>query len=302
MLLSQVLEGYTLDARARRLSPVTLDNYGYTFAKLRDQLGNPPFADITATDLRTVLASYPSLSSKSLLNMHAVMGALWAWAVREGLTPRNIVRDITPPKLHVQEVIPFTREDVRAMLKAAEASQPYDRPGKATTVNRLPMAVRNRAILLTLLDTGIRASELCTLTVAAVSLSLTRLTVQGKGAKERTVPFSGRTGQALWRYQAMRLSSREPYFFLTGAGGPLDRGDLLHIIKRVGERAGVDAYPHRFRHTFAITFLRNGGNVYVLQQMLGHTSLEMVRRYLHIVESDLESAHQQASPVANWRL
>ena len=64
----------------------------------------------------------------------------------------------------------------------------------------------------------------------------------------------------------------------------------------------ADAHPHRFRHTFAISFLRNGGNVFALQRILGHESLEMVKRYLSLAQMDLEKAHQPARPAANWPL
>jgi site-specific recombinase XerD len=86
-------------------------------------------------------------------------------------------------------------------------------------------------------------------------------------------------------------------------GRALDRTILRRLIHTTGERAGVaDAHPHRFRHTFAITFLRNGGNVFALQTILGHESLEMVKRYLKIAQTDLQKAHQDASPVMNWLL
>ena len=69
------------------------------------------------------------------------------------------------------------------------------------------------------------------------------------------------------------------------------------------KRAGVPgAHLHRLGHTFAITFLRNGGNVLALQTILGHESLDMVKRYLKIAQTDLQKAHQDASPVMNWPL
>ena len=63
-----------------------------------------------------------------------------------------------------------------------------------------------------------------------------------------------------------------------------------------------DCHPHRFRHTFAVNFLRNGGDPYALQMLLGHESMEMVRHYIALASADLTAAHQKASPVANWKL
>ncbi|HLO28010.1 MAG TPA: tyrosine-type recombinase/integrase [Anaerolineales bacterium] len=78
---------------------------------------------------------------------------------------------------------------------------------------------------------------------------------------------------------------------------------LRHLIKSIAAKAGVKkAYPHRFRHTFAITYLRSGGDVFTLQTLLGHGSLDMVRHYARIAQMDVEQAHRKASPVDNWRL
>lgn len=83
----------------------------------------------------------------------------------------------------------------------------------------------------------------------------------------------------------------------------MNRKALRLVLKRAGERSGVrGVYPHRFRHTFATEYLRNGGNIYTLQSILGHSSLDMVRRYLAIVQADLDAQHRSASPVKNWRL
>jgi site-specific recombinase XerD len=84
---------------------------------------------------------------------------------------------------------------------------------------------------------------------------------------------------------------------------PLDRNNVGKIISRICKRAGVPVYsPHDFRHTFAVNYLRNYPNIYALQQMLGHSSLDMVKRYLVISEGDLKNAHLQASPVEHWNL
>lgn len=274
--LSQAIEGYTIHAHARRLSVNTVESYEWAFRRLESVVGpDRPLAAITTKEIRAFIAGLSDLSNKSVVNAHVALSALWTWGVGERLVPASIVREVRPPKAEIREVIPFGKQDVQAMLAACDRSKPYARPGKRSCENRRPTALRDRAIVLLLLDTGIRAAELCGLAVRDADLANHRVVVMGKGRKERHIPISSRTEQALWRYKAQR-------------GEP---------------RAGVaEAHPHRFRHTFAINFLRNGGNVFALQRILGHESLEMVKRYLSLAQMDLEKAHQDASPVANWLL
>ena len=86
-------------------------------------------------------------------------------------------------------------------------------------------------------------------------------------------------------------------------GGRLDRGRLQKLLHNLGERAGIGSvHLHQLRHTFATEFLRNGGNLLALQRMLGHSSLDMVRRYAMIVDADLAHAQETGSPADKWRL
>lgn len=96
------------------------------------------------------------------------------------------------------------------------------------------------------------------------------------------------------------------------AGNELASDDLIFqmetnsircLLRRLGERASVkDVHSHRFRHTFAIEFMRNGGDVFSLQRLLGHSSLEMVRRYLTLADTDAKFSHEKASPADRWHL
>ena len=103
-----------------------------------------------------------------------------------------------------------------------------------------------------------------------------------KGGKGRTVYMGRASRRALWLYLSKREDGREPDAPLFVARGrrPLSRGTLRLMVTRMGKKAGVqNAYLRKFRHTFAITYLRSGGDVFTLQQLLGHGSLDMVRHY-----------------------
>jgi site-specific recombinase XerD len=168
--------------------------------------------------------------------------------------------------------------------------------------------LRDYAMILMLLDTGMRLGELIGLKKNDVDFRNRTLKVFGKGAKERRLPIGKRLLAALWKYQLHRpqpATGSIDNFFLTRDGWPLTKNRVETIIKNLGRKAGLQGVrcsPHTFRHTFCIQFLRNGANLFSLQQMTGHSSLEVLRGYVALAESDLKIAHQRFSPVDNMNL
>jgi integrase/recombinase XerD len=320
--LSQACEGLILFKTAAGRSPHTIRNYRNAFKKLHMFFSaDPPFDSITRAQLAHFFAwlrdgyvSVPDgvaprgrikLSPKSIVNIHTNLSALWTWGVREGYVEENIVRAIEKPDVKPPVIKPFTKEEMKALLKACDATRTWK---TRDTTSRRPTADRDRAILMILVDTGVRASELCRIRLGDLDTSQQTIKVVGKGAKERIVRFGRRAARTLWRYLTPRLQTLrddDPLFLSWPYDVPeeMSRGSLGRLLKRLGERAGVSkVHPHRFRHTFAITYLRNGGDIFTLKHLLGHSSLDMVERYLHIARADFEEAHRKASPVDNWRL
>jgi integrase/recombinase XerD len=301
---SQALEGFMLDAHSRHLSPHTILDYSNTFRKFLAFLGqDPPIAEITPAQVKDFLAAQ-QVSKKTVLNYHIGLSALWSWAVEEGVAGSHILRRVERVKPEKRSIVPYSIEEIKSMLGSIAVSKSYTRPGKKETCHALPTPERNRAIILLLLDTGIRASELCELRLTDVDLKNNRITVMGKGSKERTLPISPRTSQSIWRYLKTKADERAGGFlFVTQFGEPMDRDRLLKSLTIIGRRGGVrEVNVHRFRHTFAINYLRNGGDPYTLQMMMGHSTMEMVKTYLALAQADLEKVHRMASPVDNWRL
>lgn len=162
-----------------------------------------------------------------------------------------------------------------------------------------------------LLDTGAREGELCNIQYQDLNLANKSFVLRGKSSgkepKERIVSIGSVTAKVIKKtpYACLgTIQPRSPLFVVKNKYDlelPFTRDNLGNLLKRIGDRAGVsDIYPHRFRHTFAINYLRNGSNVFALQAILGHTTLDMVKRYLQIVQIDLEREQQKASPVSNW--
>lgn len=234
------------------------------------------------------------VSQRSVLAAFTALSAFSNWCVREGLLQTSFTANMRRPKLDKTIVPTFSREDVQALLRACDNSEFES------------LAARNRAIVLVLLDTGIRLGELLNMSVDRLNLSDSTATVMGKGSKERPIFFGTHARKALWQY--VSLYRPEPcgnikQVFLNADGTSMQDRRVGHLIKQLAKRAGVeDAHPHRFRHTAAVQFLRNGGNIFALQKMLGHTTLEMVRYYAELSREDVQKVHKTASPADNWNL
>jgi integrase/recombinase XerD len=329
MKLSDCVKAFLLDKRVAGCSPNTIRNYSLNLDRLQDFLdGDPELADIAAGELRAFfdqlmtarfeprgVAKRPArtLSAKTIKNAHTCLCSLWTWAIGEGYATTHVPREVDIPKPEKPVVEPFTVDQVKALLANLSHSLPWEKIPETQTERPRKRQLRDRAIILLLLDTGIRATELCELTIDKIDLEAGSAKVSSKGrlnrgeGKERTVRFSPSTSRAIRRYlserDALDRRHRDAPLFTDRNDRPFARKYLAKHLKRLGERAGVDdVHAHRFRHTFAINYLRNGGDIYTLQDLLGHTSLEMVRRYLHIAQVDVEEAHRRASPVENWRL
>lgn len=304
LTLSQALEGYVLFAEPK-LSPHTLQDYFNTFRKFQAYLGEDLLInEITVEHIAGFISQYQHLKKKTLKNYHTGLSALWTWAYQQKLVDEKVPQSYQPPRPDEIAIVPYSEADVKAMLASCQKSRAYMLPGSRETAADLPEGLRLKTSLLLLLDTGIRASEYCNLKFKDVDLRNRNIIVLGKGRKERQIPISSRTSQALWSYFSTRsdMLINSPAF-ATMNGTAIHRDNFLKSIYRLGERAGVqDPTIHRFRHTFAINFLRNGGDIYTLQRILGHSTLDMVKHYLDIAQVDIQAAHRRASPVMNWGL
>ena len=157
--------------------------------------------------------------------------------------------------------------------------------------------IRDKAVILFLLDTGLRASEVVNLNVDDVDpIRGAVLIRQGKGRKPRTVFIGKRTRKAVRVYMAVHMNSQA--LFTNDEGERLPYTGLATMVRRRSARAGV-AQPslHSFRRYFALQCLRNGMDIFVLQRLMGHADLQILRRYLNQTDTDLQKGHAAYGPV-----
>jgi len=211
------------------------------------------------------------------------------WVEFEEVMPpewKNPIHKVRPPKVSQEPLDPVSLDAVRLLISSCKGGD---------------NAVRDKAIFLTLLDTGLRAQELCGTNRDDFDMGVSSINIRkGKGNKSRLV-FIGRTTRRALRAYLRTRADNSPALFATEYGDRLTYSGLREILRRRAKDAGMEHGPtlHSFRRAFALNFLRNGGDIFSLQRLMGHADLSVLRRYLAQTEQDMQAAHLRASPVDN---
>jgi site-specific recombinase XerD len=276
-----IYEDYLLAKQLQGLSPTTLERYEYSVKRLLTDLDKRDIADITAADIRRWLGTKTYSDTSRGIDIKN-QKAFFRWAKREGYREDNPMARIPMPKTSDPEKRALDEAELSKLIETARKS------GK-----------RDLAIILTLVDTGMRASELGAL--ERHDLDLDQLTVRircGKGGKERVAFISPLTNRAIRRYLASRRDS-DPALFLTNRGIPFSRDSLRLLLYRLSLRAGIGKVgPHCIRHSFATFLARQGCDAWSMQSLLGHADNKVCLRYIHLSGRDIQEAHKRYSPVA----
>jgi integrase/recombinase XerD len=320
MKLSEALEGFLLSRRAGGFSLSTIALDRYVLHQVIAFLEDPEVKSITLKDLNRYFVylqddyvpkrkngSEARLSGGTLQNHWKSIRAFFTWAVTDLRLKKRPDELLRLPDNNPKEIHPLNQVEVKALLKEAEITREANPGNRNSFRMRRRTADRDLALLLVLLDCGIRSGEAGRCLVEDYDPKSGELQIRPFGnsrrkTKSRTVYLGKAAQRALWRYLATRkdLQPDDP-LFLSSTNRPMDSNSIRLLLVDLGDKAGIkNVHPHRFRHSFAIEFLRNGGDVFSLQRLLGHTSLEMVQRYLELSSADAQAAHRRASPADNW--
>ena len=268
--LHEAFELWLESMQARQLAPKTLANYRLevgNFLRFLNELG------ITTLD-----AVQPHHIRKWLIHRQQ----------KEELTTNNPFLKVEKPRQLPTLKPALTPDEVEQLLRACDGND--------------WLRLRDKALILLLLDTGMRIHEAHKLTVGDARQEC--LLIRGKGGKQRVVFLSHEVRLALRRYLKAcpyPLNDDSPLWW--GRYGALTLHGLLEAIQKIGRRAGLPKHlgAHAFRRTFATWSLRNGIDLEHLRQLMGHSDYGVLRQYLALVEADLKQAHQQHSPLRNLR-
>jgi site-specific recombinase XerD len=283
--IHDALTDFILSRQAMQCSPATLRWYGFTASKFVDwliaQSVNKP-DEVTARHVRAYLAELTARGLKdTTLHGHAraVRTLLRFWH-GENYIPAPIKFDM--PKLTKKRLPVLTADEVGVIVRACEN-------------------VRDKAIIMLMVDTGLRRSEIVALDWGDIDIMTGLARVKrGKGGKARSVVIGAISRRALLAYRRTLGNVADNAPLIQARNGARLRGTgLLSLFKRLSNKTGLDLTPHALRRTFTILSLRAGMDVLHLQALLGHASLDMVQHYAQMVDDDLLQAHAAHSPIDN---
>ena len=305
--LFELIEYYEVCNRAEGKSPKTISWYSTNLKSFRNYLKNRHLSDSLDNIDTKLLREYvlyllkrnrfdghpytpaqTDLLSPTTIHGHVrTLRAFFNWLVVEGLAENNPAKDLKPPKVIRKVISTLSDEEIGAILNTFSIS---------------PSDTRNQTLFMILLDTGLRIGELINLKMDDVHMDEGYLKVLGKGKKERIVPIGNNAQKVLQRYLfRFRPKPTNPVtdnVFLSVSSKALTENSMKLMFSRLSKRSGVyRLHAHLCRHSFATRFLINGGDVFSLQQILGHSTLMMVSHYVNLASSHIAIQHQKYSPL-----
>jgi len=289
--LEMWVTAFIRDCKTRGLSPLTILFYQRELAFFTHYAfsnGITEVTQVTPDILRAWLLYLETDRNRNAGGRHAsyrAMRAFLRWYETEAEPDAwvNPIRKVKPPKVTHEPIQGVPIEAVKAMCQTC---------GDNFT------GVRDRALLLCLLDTGARAREFLALNLDDVDFVSGAVDIhKGKGGKSRTVFVGKKSRKALRAYIRLRTDN-DPALWVTQHGGRLAIASLRQLLVRRAELAGVPVYsPHDFRRAFALSLLRAHVDIFSIQKLLGHADLSVLRLYLAQNTDDVRDAHERGSPV-----
>ena len=303
MNLSEVVNQFLIDCEIRGLTEETIKWYRRrltSFVKRLEKVSKVTELELVRiAHLRQVVQLLmaansnennpsKSLSAFTIRGYVRAIKVFFSWCYTEELIANNPSSRLVQPKAPEYLIPTFTTEHIEKMLATCDTST--------------PVGFRNYVLLLVLLDTGMRASELCGLQVTDIHDRY--LKVLGKGRKEREIGLHPEVAKLVWKYihkYRKPSDSNETTLFIGRRGEPLQYFGVSSMLKEVKKASGIEGVrvsAHTFRHTFAKFYLERGGEVFKLSREMGHSTIQITEIYLKDYRSsEARREHNAYSPI-----
>lgn len=260
---------------------------------LEEQEIEPSVYNVSADLLRNhfimIMVEKRGYKLNTINNRIKSMKRFFTFLHEEGWIPDNPAIHLKTRRGHHPTIQSFSEEQVIALLK---------QPNQNTFTG-----FRDYTILSLILDTGLRIGETARLSLDQLDLKESQLVgVIGKSKKPRDIPFCDEVRKTLMKYLKARGEIKCKHVFVTIDGSPLSVRTFQESLREYGEMAGivnVRVSPHTLRHTFAKLYIMNEGDPYSLQDILGHTSQDMVKKYVNLWRPEMKTKHTKSSPMRN---
>jgi integrase/recombinase XerD len=281
--LESLVREWLLELKMMGRSPRTIEWYQQKMAWYLKTGEAKTLSELTAFELKRYLGELRDrgLADNTIHGFFETLRALASWAEREGYAIDPGLLRVRAPKIAQKEIETYSRQQLEKILSATPPGWP-------------------RIVVQILLGTGLRISELCDLQLPDFEDDEENAFLkvrEGKGGKFRRVPVSSRLRRELVRYVGRwRPESPHPNLLLRRDGEAVSVVTVAELFRRIRKKVGFGVRAHRFRHTFATEYLRQGGSIERLRRILGHTTYAMVMRYVHMDKGDLSHDFDLRSP------
>lgn len=271
LTVAKAYEMFIQEQQFRGNSRETLAYYKITLNMFMDFCGR----DLDIDDLDVMLFKSYQLHLSNTKDIKRVSVRTYSRAVRvfyRYLYNEDVI-DIRVDKLKLiksekEVILPLSDSEVKQLLNCFD-----------DTV----LGVRDKTICMLMLDCGLRRSEVINLKLSDVNFINNTILVNGKGSKQRIVPFGSTVRDQLLKYRSIIDDNTVKSFFLNNDFTALTSNAIKMMFTKLKERSGISRiYPHLLRHTFATNYIFNGGNLEVLRVLLGHSSINITQVYIHL--------------------
>ena len=285
---------YNYLAVERRLAGNTLQSYGNDLRKYFEFLKSRNAKSVllsTRVDLLTFLnwERKRGVSARSLARTLSCIKTFFKYLVQDGLLDKSPIHDVETPRQERRLPNILSVSEVEALIKAPEIDT--------------PLGLRNRALFELIYATGLRVSELVSLSLNSINLEAGYILVLGKGSKERVIPVGEEALRWVKLYTAesrhkLLAGKSSKYLFTNRSGARMSRQGFWKIIKKYCLQLGITKKisPHSLRHSFASHLLEGGADLRSVQTMLGHEDISTTQIYTHVARERLKNVHDKYHP------